>query len=223
MMRVRWRKLWPQIATNWFEILAATSVVPVFIMVRLALQMFGIGKHQILDSISEPFEIFGFGTSSYRLLGTGELDVLAIGFIAVAMGVLTKFVHLHLHSEMVVLEQQRRESEAVALENLAVVRLCQTVVEEFSQPLTGALVYSELLTTQTAYASDDQRRELTGLREGVLQMERLVETLRNATTNAISREERVAAAVTHAVTQSRVRHHVHISAPRILTRSSRTD
>ncbi|MDB5059340.1 MAG: hypothetical protein JWO59_2812 [Chloroflexi bacterium] len=222
-MRIRWRGAWPRIAANWFEILAATSLIPVFILIRLGLQMLGIGKHQILQTVSGPFQTFGFSGPGDRMLGTGELDVVAIGLLAVAMGAITRYVHLRANNQNVVLERQRQDAEAVALENLAVVRLCQTVVEEFAQPLTGALVYSELLTTQTAYASDDQRRELAGLREGVLQMERLVETLRDATTNAVAQDERVATAVTHAVTQSRVRPQVQVSAPRILTRTSQGD
>jgi signal transduction histidine kinase len=76
--------------------------------------------------------------------------------------------------------RQRRQAEAHAAENEAAARVARVVAREFAQPLSGALGYSELLMMRADGFSGFERHELEGLREGVLHMERLLQTLRQA-------------------------------------------
>ena len=94
-----------------------------------------------------------------------------------------------------------------------VLRVCKTIALEFTQPLTGALVYSELLLRHAGTADPGQRKELSGLREGVLQMERLIATLRDtlAANSSASDSTRVADEIEYAITRPRPRMLVPIS------------
>jgi hypothetical protein len=86
-------------------------------------------------------------------------------------------------------------------------RVCTTIATEFAQPLTGILIYSELLLRQSEHLADPQQRELSGLREGALQMERLLSTLRDAlaATSAVADSDRIATEIARALTRPRPR------------------
>lgn len=78
----------------------------------------------------------------------------------------------------------RTKHRTQTIENAAVTRACRAVACAFAQPLTGALAYSELLMADQIDFSAAQRHELEGLREGVLRMERLLQSLRAAVHDA---------------------------------------
>ena len=93
------------------------------------------------------------------------------------------------------------------LENAAALRVARAVAREFAQPLSGALGYSELLMLRVEDVPHSERQELEGMREGVLQMERMLHTLRQTieTTPACSVERRIADDVERCVAEPRPR------------------
>lgn len=69
-------------------------------------------------------------------------------------------------------------------EDAAVERVCNALLHGFAQPLTGVVAYSEMLTN-TQHANDDgTRQELEGLREGTLQLQQLLQGVREALSEA---------------------------------------
>ncbi len=133
------------------------------------------------------------------LLNHAGLVTLVVLVLAVATPLiwLRRRVRLQARAE----ERYAQEVEAIRAENEAVVRVCQAVAREFVQPLTGALVYSELLLMDSQSPSESQRRALEGLREGVTRLEHLLYSVRDAVQNvpAPSHGEHVADVVVHAV------------------------
>ena len=92
-------------------------------------------------------------------------------------------------------------------ENAAVVRVARAVAREFAQPLSGALSYSELLLLERAQLSADARYQVEGLREGVLHLNQLLQTLRTTVDHAPSADptRHVADDVERSVTEPRPR------------------
>ncbi len=80
--------------------------------------------------------------------------------------------------------QSRRQGAARQREHGAVVRACRIIAREFAQPLTGIIAYSEMLITDGRYSSETQQRDVAGVREGALRLERLLQSLRAALTEA---------------------------------------
>jgi signal transduction histidine kinase len=107
-------------------------------------------------------------------------DLAGLVVIALAMGVCTRCRIVRLQHAVDEAGRERRQAEAHAAENEAAARVARVVAQEFAQPLSGALGYSELLMMRADGFSGFERRELEGLREGVLHMERLLQTLRQA-------------------------------------------
>jgi signal transduction histidine kinase len=107
-------------------------------------------------------------------------DVASLVVIAMVMGACTRSRVVRLQRAVDAAGRQRRKAEAHAAENEAALRVARVVAQEFAQPLSGALGYSELLMMRADGFTGLERRELEGLREGVLHMERLLLTLRQA-------------------------------------------
>ena len=107
-------------------------------------------------------------------------DIAGLVVIAMTMGVCTRCRIVRLQRAVDEDGRQRRQAEAHAAENQAAIRVARVVAQEFAQPLSGALGYSELLMMHADGFTGFERRELEGLREGVLHMERLLLTLRQA-------------------------------------------
>jgi signal transduction histidine kinase len=135
---------------------------------------------------------------AYTLVGWvwppfGLTDIVALSAIAVVVGIFTRYRLLRLHRAMEVAARRRAATEAREArhaENEVALRVARAVTREFAQPLSGALGYSELLMMRAESFAGCERRELEGMREGVLQMERLLQTLRqtiDATPCATSR------------------------------------
>src|SRR2546423_2434158 len=107
-------------------------------------------------------------------------DVASLVVIAMVMGACTRYRSVRLQHVMDEAGRQRGQAEAHAAENEAAIRVARVVAQEFAQPLSGALGYSELLMMRADGFTGFERCELEGLREGVLHMERLLQTLRQA-------------------------------------------
>lgn len=110
----------------------------------------------------------------------GRIDLATLFVLAVLVGACNYSLHRRVQRTLDEAEAKRSAAEALAHENEAVVRVCLAVVHEFAQPLSGALAYSEMLMARHWAFDADGRREVEGLREGVLQLERLLGTLRQA-------------------------------------------
>jgi hypothetical protein len=146
------------------------------------------------------------------VLASGGADAATLGVITLGAGAVSHCIEEDVRRRLDRAAVQRRQWEALAAENAAVVQVCQTVALEFAQPLSGILAYSELLTTGAEHTIEAQHYEVEGLREGALQMERLLETLRAAVSKAPAPggNYHVASEVAHAVAQPRLRLHQHI-------------
>lgn len=108
----------------------------------------------------------------------GLTDIVALGIIALIVGALLRYRLQRLHRALDAAARQRAAAETRDAENEAALRVARAVTREFAQPLSGAMGYSELLMQRAEGFSGCERRELEGIREGVLQMERLLQTLR---------------------------------------------
>jgi signal transduction histidine kinase len=99
------------------------------------------------------------------------------------------------------LRMDRRASTADQ-ESSTLHEICSTIAAEFAQPLSGILIYSELLLRNELPADRRLSKEISGVREGALQMEQLLSTLRDvlAATAAVTDSEEVAAAIALALT-----------------------
>lgn len=98
-------------------------------------------------------------------------------------------------------------TEALLSENAAVARVCNVLACEFAQPLSGLVAYAEMLLADSASAPEEQRRDLEGVREGVLRLQRLLECLRATLHQAPERDagRRIADDVERALAPARLR------------------
>ncbi len=146
------------------------------------------------------------------------MEDIALVLVVLGLGLLTRALQAHAHRPLDRIEERRLRAAALAGENAAVERVCRTLAREFAQPLTGVVAYSELLTTHTLYSSDTQRRELEGVREGALQMECLLQALRDTLDQVLPSDDsrRVIDTVEQAVAGPRPRMDVRFHAPRLL-------
>lgn len=172
----------------------------VLLSASFALLFFIAIKHAV-------YHVAGSWRPVQMLLASGGADAITVGIIALAAGAVSHFIEVDVQQRLHDAAEQRRQLEALAAENAAVVRVCQAVALEFAQPLSGILAYSELLIARPEYATQADRYEVEGLREGALQMECLLETLRAAVSNAptAGADYHVASEVAHAVAQPRPR------------------
>ena len=116
----------------------------------------------------------------------GRLDLAELLVLALLVGGVTWYVHWRVQRELEAVERQRQQAQALAAENAAVVRAVQAVVRELAQPLSGVLSYSELLLLRTERLAADERHEVTRLCEGVVRLERLLQTVRQTVDRAPS-------------------------------------
>jgi signal transduction histidine kinase len=108
----------------------------------------------------------------HSVLALNNADVVALIALGLVAAVPTVFVQRKL------LDQLR--AEAIRAENEAVVRVCNVVAREFAQPLTGTLAYSDILLIDSQSPTEAQRRALEGVREGVVRLDQLLYSLRDA-------------------------------------------
>jgi signal transduction histidine kinase len=116
----------------------------------------------------------------------GRLDLAELLVLALLVGGITWYVHWRVQWELEAVERQRQQAQALAAENAAVVRAVQAVVRELAQPLSGVLSYSELLRLRAESLAADERHEVRGLCEGVIRLERLLQTVRQSVDRAPS-------------------------------------
>ncbi len=138
----------------------------------------------------------------------GLTDIVALSVIAVVVGAITGYRLRRLHRAMDVAARRRAAAEAREArhaENEVALRVARAVTREFAQPLSGALGYSELLMMRAESFVGGERRELEGMREGVLQMERLLQTLRQTIDAAPCANRRVVDDVERCVAAPRPR------------------
>jgi signal transduction histidine kinase len=108
----------------------------------------------------------------------GRLDLAELLVLALLVGGGTWYVRRRVQRKLEAVERQRQQARALAAENAAVVRAVRAVVRELAQPLSGVLSYSELLLLRTESLAADERHEVRGLCEGVIRLERLLQTVR---------------------------------------------
>jgi hypothetical protein len=96
-----------------------------------------------------------------------------------------------------------RRAAGTTGDTAALRRVCLSILCEFAQPLSGVLVYSELLMRHAFAADDAERYELRGLRQGALQLEGLLLSLREAVRASVPLDDshlvvdRIEQALTH--------------------------
>jgi signal transduction histidine kinase len=108
----------------------------------------------------------------------GRLDLAELLVLALLVGGFTWYVRQRVQRELDAVERQRQQAQALAAENAAVVRAVRAVVRELAQPLSGVLSYSELLLLRTESLAADERHEVLRLCEGVMRLDRLLQTVR---------------------------------------------
>lgn len=135
------------------------------------------------------------------IIGLDHADLVVLVALALAIVVPSVLVRRRVWRQARQEELQALAAATIRSENEAVVRVCQAVAREFVQPLTGALVYSELLLQDSQSPSESQRRALEGLREGVTRLEHLLYSVRDAAQHvpAAAHGEHVADLVVRAV------------------------
>jgi signal transduction histidine kinase len=156
------------------------------------------------------------------ILTSGRADAVTLGVLVALVVGGCRAMDAPIQQRRNAVEAQRRQREVLAAENAAVVRVCQTLILEFAQPLSGILGYSELLIMSAEAASAAQRRELDGLHEGALRLERLLETVRAVVraAPAAGPDHHMADEIVRAVTQIRHRQFERTSAPQVPHRPS---
>ena len=132
-----------------------------------------------------------FKATAHLVLGRhwhsfGRLDLAELLVLALLVGGGTWYVRRWVQRELEAVERQRQQAQALAAENAAVVRAVQAVLREFAQPLSGVLSYSELLLLRTESLAADERHEVLRLCEGVVRLERLLQTVRQTVDRAPS-------------------------------------
>jgi signal transduction histidine kinase len=108
----------------------------------------------------------------------GRLDLAELLVLALLVGGFTWYVRQRVQRQLDAVERQRQQAQALAAENAAVVRAVRAVVRELAQPLSGVLSYSELLRLRTESLTADERHEVLRLCEGVMRLDRLLQTVR---------------------------------------------
>jgi signal transduction histidine kinase len=124
-----------------------------------------------------------FKATAHLVLGRhwhsfGRLDLAELLVLALLVGGFTWYVRRRVQRELEAVERQRQQAQALAAENAAVVRAVRAVVRELAQPLSGVLSYSELLRLRTESLAADERHEVLRLCEGVMRLDRLLQTVR---------------------------------------------
>ena len=152
-----------------------------------------------------------FKASAYLVLGRhwqsfGRLDLAELLVLALLVGGGTWYVRRRVQRELDAVARQRQQAQALAAENAAVVRAVRAVVRELAQPLSGVLSYSELLRLRTASLAADERHEVTGLCEGVMRLERLLQTVRQTVDRAptVAADSHVADVVERCIARAHV-------------------
>ena len=110
----------------------------------------------------------------------GRFDYVALTALVIIAAVITWHTRRRIEGLLAISEQRRRRAEQLAAENAVVARVAGTVAREFAQPLSGVVTYSEMLMARIDDFHCDEQRQIEGLREGALQLERLLVTLRQA-------------------------------------------
>jgi signal transduction histidine kinase len=172
-----------------------------------ALGVFVLAAVFVLTKVTERL----LGLRRWHAFGNREIVLLLVQAAAVA--IVVWYVRRRIQRRLDEAERRRHQVEVLMAENEAVVRVAQVVAREFAQPLSGVLSYSELLLMESAQRSADERYQVEGLREGVLQLNHLLQTLRSAVDNVPTdeRTRHVADDVERSVTKPRSRPRV--SAP----------
>ena len=136
----------------------------------------------------------------------GRLDLAELLVLALLVGGFTWYVRRRVQRELDAVERQRQQALALAAENAAVVRAVRAVVRELAQPLSGVLSYSELLLLRTESLGADERHEVTGLCEGVMRLERLLQTVRQTVDRAptVAADSHVADVVERCIARAHV-------------------
>jgi signal transduction histidine kinase len=114
----------------------------------------------------------------------GRLDLAELLVLALLVGGFTWYVRQRVQRELDAVERQRQQAQALAAENAAVVRAVRAVVRELAQPLSGVRSYSELLRLRTESLAADERHEVLRLCEGVMRLDRLLQTVRQTVDRA---------------------------------------
>jgi len=160
-MRTGWRTGGARLAADWRSWLSALGV-------------FALAALFALTKVAERL----LGLRRWHDFGIREIAIL-LGQAAV-VAVVVWLVRHRVQRQLDEVERDRQRAAALAAENAAVARAAGAVAREFAQPLSGALSYSELLMMSAAQWSADERQQVEGLREGVLQLDGLLRTLRDA-------------------------------------------
>jgi signal transduction histidine kinase len=149
-------RLEPQTLLTWLTWQSAVLVVVLFLAFK-ATEGVLLGRHW------------------YRF---GHLDLAELLVLALLVGGFTWYVRQRVQRQLDAVERQRQHAQALAAENAAVVRAVQAVVRELAQPLSGVLSYSELLRLRAESLAADERHEVLRLCEGVMRLDRLLQTVR---------------------------------------------
>jgi signal transduction histidine kinase len=160
-MRGFWHAAWTQVAADWRSWLSALGVfalAALFAVTKAAEKLLGLRR--------------------WHDFGNRELAILLIQAVVVA-GVVW-FVRRRVQRQLDAAERRRWQVEALMAENEVVLRVVRTVVRELAQPLSGALSYSELLMDGADQRDADNAQQVRGLREGILQLNNILQTLRSA-------------------------------------------
>lgn len=72
----------------------------------------------------------------------GRADLVALAMLALVVGTVAWYAHRRMQRDLDEVQRRRQHAEALVAENAAVVRVARAIVEEFAQPLSGALSYS---------------------------------------------------------------------------------
>lgn len=160
-MRSLWQIARARAATDWhswFSALGVFLLAALFALTKVAERLLGLRR--------------------WHSFGTREIAILLVQAAVVA--IVVWYVRRRIQRQLDAAERGRHQAEMLMAENEAVVRVARAVAREFAQPLSGALSYSELLMMDADHFSADGRHQVEGLREGVLQLNQLLQTLRNA-------------------------------------------
>jgi len=198
-MRTLCRTAWTRAGADWRSWLSALGV---FVLAAL----FAVTK--AVEKL--------LGLRRWHDFGNRELAILLTQAVVVA--VVVWFARRRVQRQLDEAERRRRQVEALVAENEAVLRVVRTVVRELAQPLSGTLSYSELLmdqVDQTDHRDTDDAQQVRGLREGVLQLNNILQTLRSAVAGMPddSAPRHVADDVERSVTAPRPRPSLHAGDP----------
>lgn len=191
-MHQGWQTTWARAAADWRSWLSALGVfalAALFVMTKVAERLLGLRR--------------------WHAFGNREIAILLVQAAVVALVVW--YVRHRVQRQLDAAERRRQHVEALMAENAAVVRAARAVAREFAQPLSGVVSYSEFLLLSAEQWNEDERRQVEGLREGVLQLNHLLQTMRYAVDRTPDDDllHHVADDVERFVTAPRPRPHVH--------------